>query len=163
MTNPFATTVGLKGVTTGSPIAWINDLPGLSTELVAAVADAEDEAVDDADGTKTTWARVQRLGLEKLLSMIEGELSKSADFQYIGTQTGDLIGDAPGIIQLASANYVGFLIMAPIKTADELYIKRFFVDSAMEEPVDTTIKVFNAAGIELASKVVTVEPDYNEL
>lgn len=165
MTNPFDTLVGLKGVTTTppEPTLWLNDLPGMSTELVSAVADVEDYTTGDTDGVKATWARAKRLGLERLRSMIEGELNKSADFQYIGTRTGNLTGSGSQVLIQPSAAWTGYSVTASIAPGDELVIKSISLDSAETEAVETTINVFDEKGGVLATKSVTVEPGYNEL
>ena len=75
MTNPFTPYVGLRGLTADPMPVWVNDLPGLSTELVAAVG-KDDQSVAE------TWTRIGNLALEKLISLIESELSKSGQFQH---------------------------------------------------------------------------------
>ena len=165
MTNPFDTHIGLKGVTPESPApsVWINDLPGMSTELVEAVADSEDFATDDATGINATWARAKRLGLERLRSLIEGELSKSADFQYIGTRTGNLTGPTSDLLILPSAAWTGYSVAASVGTEDELLIKSLSLDSASVGSVTTSLSVFGPKGETLFTKEVTVQPGYNEL
>lgn len=157
MTNPFETTVGLKGVTPGNPVVIINDIPGISTELVTAMSN--DDAVDAAE----VWAKVQRHGYEKLVSGIESELSKSADFQYMGVKTGDLTGDYTGLIIVPEAKYIGYSMVCPVASNDELILKSLSLDCANEQDVSTTIKVFTATGKELISVPVTVKPDFNDL
>lgn len=164
-TNPFEKTVGLKGVQPDnvSFSVWINDLPGMSTELVSAIADSEDESQDDPTGVKATWTRVCRLGLETLSTMLEGELSKSADFSYIGDRTGDMVEGESELILLPSAQYHGYSVMWNIGYGDELFLKDILLDSASEQPVNTTIKVFSVSGKELFTKDVTVNPEVNRI
>ncbi|UHG93228.1 hypothetical protein [Spirosoma oryzicola] len=164
--NPFEKTVGLKGVQPESvnfPV-WINDLPGMSTELVSAVADSEDESDDDPSGIKATWARVCRLGLETLSTMLEGELSKSADFSYIGTRTGNLTGEASDVVLLPAAQWKGYIVNAQVSKDDELFVKCLTVACANEEDTTTRIRVFDPKGKALFEKDdVVVKPDINVL
>lgn len=82
MSNPF-TAVGLKNVSpaTPAPAIFVNDIPGVSSELATALKTA------DAPAALAVWEKVRRLGLDKLSSMVENELSKSADFVYSRSQS----------------------------------------------------------------------------
>ncbi|GAB4023227.1 hypothetical protein GCM10028808_73020 [Spirosoma migulaei] len=157
MENPFDSTVGLKGVTSPEPAVLVNNLTGITTQMVAALINP------DNSSTAAIWASIKSQALDKLRNIIEGELTKSADFQYIRTRTGDLIGEASDSVIAASAVYAGYIVTAPIKATDELWLNSFAVNSASLTDVTTTIKVFSASGKELFSKTVTVKPDYNEL
>lgn len=166
MINPFDTLVGLKGITPDSPAptVWINDLPGMSTELVSAVADSEDFATGDLAGVAATWTRAKRLGLERLRAMIEGELSKSADYQPMGRKTStEPAGEPSAIIILPTAERKGYLLKALATGDDEVYLKSLSLDSVNIVDVTTTISVYDATGKQLHTKTVTVKPGYNEL
>lgn len=156
MTNPFETTVGLKSVTSGNPAVWVNDIAGIETELVSALSNA------DTPSAITVWQKVQRAGLDKLRSLVEGELSKTVDFRYISEKTGDLTGDASGVV-VARPAYYGYQIGATVNLTDVLYQNTIALYSVSESDVTTTIKVINADGEILNSTSVTVKPGYNEL
>ncbi|WP_234733382.1 hypothetical protein [Tellurirhabdus bombi] len=78
MTNPFTTLVGLKDVTTA--VSYVNDLPGLSTELVEALE------TSDAPDAKAVWDRTHRAALDRTISEIEGLLAKEANYNSVLAQ-----------------------------------------------------------------------------
>ncbi|CCG99854.1 hypothetical protein FAES_1844 [Fibrella aestuarina BUZ 2] len=75
MTNPFASIVGLRGLNNEARSIYVNDLPGISTELVTALR-KDDQTVAD------TWARINDLALSKLSAMLETEFNKSGEFKH---------------------------------------------------------------------------------
>ena len=79
MTNPFASLVGLRGLATDVPV-WVNDLPGMSSQLVSAVRKDDQSAAG-------TWERINRLALGKLRSMLESEFNKTGEFAHTVAQT----------------------------------------------------------------------------
>ena len=155
MSNPFTNTVGLKGLTTPEPAVLVNDLPGISTELVTALSNT-----DFADAA-AVWAKVQRAALDKLRNMVEGQLSRSADFRYVSERTDRLTGKPTNMILLPAPVYRGMVIQAAIANNSELFISRLLVDSASVADVSTVIKAFSGSGKELFSMDVVVTPDTN--
>lgn len=155
MANLFAT-VGLKNVSTGDPTIWVNDIPGISSELATALR------TSDAPAALAVWEKVQRLGLEKLTSLIENDLSKSADFVYSRSQSGQLTGK-PDLMMSRPNSYLGWQIVATVRDNEELFIDTLSLEAGINEAVDRVVKVYDARGRELFSKTVTIQPDYNEI
>lgn len=156
MTNPFLNLVGLKGVSgEPEPAVLVNDLAGISTELVTGLSNT-----DYADAA-ALWGKIQRTGLDKLRNIVEAELSRSADFRYVSERTDRITGEPTNMVLLPAAVYRGMLVQAPIGANDELFISRLLVDSADVVDVATVIKVFSGSGKELFSLDVTVKPDTN--
>lgn len=157
MSNPF-TTVGLKNVSTGTPAPtiWVNDIPGISSELAAALC------TSDAPAALAVWEKVQRLGLEKLTSLIENELSKSADFRYDITRT--TLPASGGEQQIdPSTAYIGVLLTVPFAPYQEVYLDYIALSSLGTETIDDVLLVvvdLNTGGILYDAKI-NIEPGYN--
>lgn len=67
MVNPFLKLVGLRG--NGTAQSYVNDLPGISTELVAALENSDATEVSDV------WNRVHAAAYDRIQSEIEAQLS----------------------------------------------------------------------------------------
>lgn len=152
-------TVGLKGVTSPEPALLINDLPGISTELVSGLSNADKSTAGDV------WDRVQPPALNKLASIIKNELSKSADFMYEAARTvePESLSASPVALQ-AAPNLVGVLLRVPFSPYSELAVLSFACYSLSLTAVTTTLYVYDAvSGVQLTTGSVVVQPGYNEL
>ncbi len=145
MANPFTSIVGLKSVTSPVPAVLVNDLTGISTELVSALSNA-----DSASAT-TVWAKIQRNAYTKLSSMIEGELSKSADFQFeFAHTTPPQPGESLGLVSISSV-LQGMALAVPYQEYTAVQITELRVWSMTAGPVATTAYLYNLTSGELIS------------
>lgn len=87
--NPLRSLVGLRGVDTTAQ-SWVNDLPGLSTELVTSLSQPSDVlGLTDTQTTPTAavWEGVHRNAYERLVSESLLLLSENYDFQPVIART----------------------------------------------------------------------------
>ncbi|UHG91751.1 hypothetical protein [Spirosoma oryzicola] len=87
--NPFRSLVGLRGVDTVTH-AWVNDITGISTELVSDLAQPSDifgSISQIADPTTAVWEGVHREAYEKLVTEIKLQLSENYDFAPVIVRT----------------------------------------------------------------------------
>ncbi|MBN8824458.1 MULTISPECIES: hypothetical protein [unclassified Spirosoma] len=86
MLNAFRPLVGLRGVD-NSASSWVNDLAGLSTELVGDLALPSDLLDGDNSPESAVWESVHRNACERLQNEVLLQLSENYDFQPVIMRT----------------------------------------------------------------------------
>jgi hypothetical protein len=91
ITNPFRSLVGLRGIDTTAQL-WVNDLPGMTTELVADLAVPSDlfGAEPETDATAAVWESVHRNAYKKMVDEIRLILGENYDFQPVAARSGEV-------------------------------------------------------------------------
>lgn len=132
MTNPFASIVGLRGLNNEPRSLFVNDLPGISTELVTALR-KDDQTVAD------TWVRINSLAMVKLASMLELELNKSGEFKHTVAQSnGWSFLDGPALIGPSTRLY-GCRLQAPSTPFGCLMIEGLYADLTDDQDLEVKI------------------------
>ncbi|NID09403.1 hypothetical protein [Fibrivirga algicola] len=143
MTNPFASYVGLRGIATDVPV-WVNDLPGMSTQLVNAVRKDDQSAAE-------TWERINRLALTKLRSMLENEFNKTGEFQHTVAQTSVWkLKDTMIATLLEPFDWYGCRFTVPYSPYRQLVIQSLIVEIAEVGAFNLPVKI-----VDLNQKTVT--------
>ena len=76
--------VGFRPVSTSAKL-WVNDLPGISSELGSALVEGEDIADEDAEGEAglpSLWGRLSKLAYDTLTLDLEVQLSEKGAFRH---------------------------------------------------------------------------------
>lgn len=171
ITNPFLNRVGLHPVSEPAGCTvWLNDLPGLPGELTRSVAGPADKTTGNPTGALATFQRLQRLAYEKLISLIEAELSKSADFRYELARIEPVAdaSDMPGVT-VPLTGMLGVTVQVPARMPySELYLSSLWVQvvgaGVPNWSLASTLRVLDAAtGRELYSRAVTLTAGLNTL
>jgi len=157
MANPFDSLVGLRSITSGERSVWVNDVTGISTELVSAVSNPEDT------DTAGVWSRVNRSAYDKLLSIIEGELAKVADFRFVMGQTmpPDAVSNP---VSVGAPGLEGAALTIPYENYSAITVNELRLISLTGDDTETTVYVFDLlTGLQLKSQAVTVSYGYNAI
>ena len=155
MTNPFQTLVGLKTVADSGASVLVNDLPGISTELAGALTNG------DNTNAAAVWAKVQRGALDKLRSLVETELSKSADFRYKLAET--TVWEAKPVPlsytgDVATPGLVGARFTVPYLRYRQLTVEGFFANIVGVGNVPVPVKVVDLSRGVLLKNVAVFRP-----
>ncbi|GAB3272849.1 hypothetical protein GCM10027347_44790 [Larkinella harenae] len=150
--------VGLSGVTPENQPAkvYVNALPGMSTELAAAVTKG-------ADTVTQLWAKVQSVALERLTTCLEIELQKQASFRHIVCSTEQPRPAVSALPVLPVARYLGNAIAAPY-SGRHAAIRVNTVEFLSQSSGNSTLKVYDLMGrSELFSQAVAINEGYNAI
>jgi len=132
---------------------YINNLPGINTEIVQAIADIEEIT------HKGVWSDVNKISARRFQTDIMGKLRKTYNVKRI-KQTIEFIPES-STSEPASANYRGLLLGFDY----QYFTFQAFLISTVYLYSDTagasTLKIFNRQGTELYSKAVTVQIGLN--
>lgn len=101
--------IGLRGVTPGTPKSgfYVNDLPGMSTELLDRIADP------DLKGAEGVWRAVELRAQDKLRTMVTAALGLRHG--YVSKIHSGEVQDLyePGGVYQGGTGYVGILLTVP--------------------------------------------------
>lgn len=140
----------------------MNDLSGISSELVSAVAEEEDISSNDMEGTLATWGRVTNQAFVHLQQKLESELSRSADFVNSGPDTTfcgewdtDSVTTRSGVHGLALC--VNYLPDSAVEIA-----KLICMNAGQAADIDVLI-IDLITGVQLSALELELAEGYNEL
>lgn len=159
-TNCFNSHIGLKGCSSVAPTSgiWVNQLPGLSSELADKIANSEQVTLNGV------WTDVKTIAKQTLLNDIVNGLSETINFHQIVYQTKRPRPSRTKETIPAFAEYRGILIEAPESRYSQIRIKSLFVYSASVIDVLATVKTWNVwDGSEIDSQDFTIAPGFNEI
>ncbi len=158
MANCFESYIGLKGCNSVAPKSglYLNSLPGISTELVDKIANA------DQITFAGVWSDVQTIAKGQILNDIVNGLSENINFHEVAYQTKRPRPSRTKENIVASADYRGVLIEAPESRYSQIRIKSLFVFSATAGVV--ALKAWNVwDGSILLTQNVTLVVGLNEI
>ncbi|ARK13033.1 hypothetical protein A6C57_23340 [Fibrella sp. ES10-3-2-2] len=135
MTNPFASFVGLRGIATDVPV-WVNDLPGMSSELINAVRKDDQSAAE-------TWQRINRLAMTKLRSMLENEFNRSGEFVHTVATTSVWSQKDVTDTVVSPAKLQGQRFTVPYSPYRQLIIQSLNANVASSGPVTLPVKIID--------------------
>ena len=132
---------------------YINNLPGINTEIVGAIADIEEIT------HRGVWSDVNKISARRFQTDIMGKLRQTYKLKRV-RQTIEFIPDA-GTSEPASVNYRGLLL----GFSYQYFTFQAFIISTVYLYSDTagasTLKVFNRQNVELYSEAVDVVQGLN--
>lgn len=158
MANCFESYIGLKGCGSAAPKSglYLNSLPGISTELVDKIANA------DQISFAGVWSDVQTIAKGQILNDIVNYLGEKINFHEIAYQTKRPRPSRTKENIAASADYRGVLIEAPESRYSQIRVKSLFVFSATAG--EALLKAWNVwDGSEVLSQTVTLVVGLNEI
>ncbi|OIN55868.1 hypothetical protein [Arsenicibacter rosenii] len=163
MSNPFLPLVSLKGVHEPTTATYsVNDLPGISSELVSAVSEEEDISGTDLEGTLATWGRVTNQAYVHLQQKLEAELSKSADFVNSGPDT-TFCGEWDTDDITVRNGIHGLAICVPYIPDSAVEIAKLICMNAATATSVEVVVIDLSTGVQLASMEHDLAAGYNEL
>lgn len=151
MQSCFIGYIGLKQCgASGTSGDYINEMPGISTEMVGKIANSEQ------GNFLGVWQDVQKRAFRRLKQDLLTALAEKVNMNRIVYQTKKLKKQYRDLVKVPMApNYRGVYVKIPEGNYVELYIKSIFVYSY--QAVSTTIKVFDINdGTQLYTKDVTL-------
>ncbi|WP_234734807.1 hypothetical protein [Tellurirhabdus bombi] len=152
----FSKFVGLQGVSADGMKVHVNELPGISAELADAVAEGDDDAAE-------VWEGTQKLAQEKLLTSLETELAKYANFRHVAATLDQPRPILPALIQNSAACYLGLSIFVPY-AGRHAAMKLENIVFISTTSATTILKVFDLMlGTELHSQELTVISGLNKI
>ena len=130
--------IGLRKCKTNLPTSglYVDDLPGISTELLPAIA-------PDSKGWDGLWVAVQTSGYLDLLNKIRAQLSSRYDFKEISGRTQKLDRWKFGSTLIPPApEYRGVYVEVPSSRISQLLVRTFQIYS--NTIASTTFHIFDA-------------------
>lgn len=127
---------------------YINNLPGINTEIIGAIADGEEIT------HKGVWSDVNKISARRFQTDILGKLRKEYNVKRV-KETIEFIPEA-STSEPASANYRGLLLGFDYQyfTFQAFLVSSVYLYS--ETAGTSTLKIFNRQGVELYTKSVDV-------
>lgn len=152
--------IGLKNCTLPDPESglYVNDLPGMSTELVDKIANSEQINFSGV------WASVQKRALLRLSNDVTSQLYEWVKLNQIIYQTRRLLKSQPnGVIIIAMEPlYAGIYQMVPESKYAEFRLNDMYIYSF--QTVTTTLKVWDMNdGSEIYTKSIDLVPGLNHI
>ncbi|CAN5250758.1 hypothetical protein BH09BAC4_BH09BAC4_28170 [soil metagenome] len=149
--NPLRSSVGLRGLDTVVH-TWVNDLPGLSTELVADLALPSDSfGLTDPEPALAVWDSVHRNAYTRLVSESLLLLSEHYDYQPVIARTHEPQRAKPAATTglLDAGQFVGALVTAPYAPYSTVNLRSltvFVTPNGMPDPqpVSAIVRVLDA-------------------
>jgi hypothetical protein len=148
--------VGLRGVAMPIPESdiYLNELPGMSTELVHEIA------TDEELNYVGVWADVQNRAFRRFKNDLINSLFdfKYADFKSITYQTKRLLKSQRNPINIpADGEWRGVYFTLPESRYTDFRVNEVYLFSQTAGPITTTMKVWDMNdGTELLSKTITI-------
>lgn len=148
--------IGIKGCNQTAPSGlWINDLPGISTELSEKIANTEQK------NFLGVWESVQKNAQMVLKNDIINIMSEKMNFNNILYQTRKPRKQTPNVLINAENKYKGVYIEAIRSKYVELNLKGIWLQNQSMATITTTLKVFDVNdGSELFSKEIEVNQGF---
>ncbi|GAA4464236.1 hypothetical protein GCM10023189_43250 [Nibrella saemangeumensis] len=164
MTNPFRSVIGLRGVDQTAAL-WINDLPGMSTELVEDLSVPSDKTEDDdPTGVKSVWERLHRLCYERLIGEIEIAISRDDHFRPVLARTQTPQPVYPTAEMAAASHYTGLVVSCGYMPDSRLILHKMLFLAEMEAPTEADLVVIDLRAKRLLLKESRdIEPGLNTL
>lgn len=138
---------------------YINDLPGMYTEMVQKIATGEEITF------KNVFDKVQKRSFKRLEEYVVAQLSKEVKFNEIICQTYKLQPVYNKLVNIPASNeYRGIYIQLPQSKYSQLTLQTLQVFNAGTVDVITNLKAFDLNdGFELFTKEITLEPGLNSI
>ncbi|WP_138993989.1 hypothetical protein [Larkinella sp. C7] len=157
MTNPFKKLVGLKGIATAD--SYVNDLPGLSVELVDALTSESDDEEDVP--ALEVWNRIHNAAFDRLESEIVGCLSADSTFTSLIARTCE-VEPIDGLPTTPVAQYEGVHIRTPTSPNSRVRLMNLVFMAEINANVTATLIVADTRrGTVLKHQEVIVVPGVN--
>lgn len=151
--------VGLKYCTAETPVSnlWVNQLPGMSTELLDNIANSEQVNFIQV------WDDIQERSYVKIKNDLINLLSDQVKFNSVVYQTRKLLKAQRNPVTVAmSDKYTGIYFMLPESRYSQLRLNEIYVYSF--QTVSSVVKVWDVNdGVELYSKDINLVPGLNTI